>query len=107
MDIKLRGGFGVREGVLAKAGDVVETHAHNFDHITYCRAPMRYEQLDDAGNVVRSVDKPSGGWVFVKAGVKHRLTALVDNCRYDCIYVHRTPDGEISDEHDGWIGAYE
>lgn len=107
MDIKLRGGFGVREGMLAKAGDALETHAHNFDHVTYCRDALRYEQLDAEGNVVRTVDKPRGGWVLVKAGVRHRLTALVDNCRYDCLYVHRTPDGEIVDEYDGWMPGYE
>jgi hypothetical protein len=45
--------------------------------------------------------------VFIEAGVWHRITALADNVRYHCLYTHRTPDGGISDEFDGWHAAYQ
>jgi len=106
MDLRIRGGFGVREGALEKGQSTV-THQHNFDHITYCLGPMRVEQLaSEDGPVVRSVDKPAGGWVLILAGTWHRLTALED-ATYHCLYVHRTPDGQVSDQYDGWMPAYE
>ena len=81
--------------------------------MTYVLGAARVERLEPTNaeetefNVVRSVDKPKGGYVFIEAGVWHRITALSDNVAYHCLYVHRTPDGEISDEFDGWHKAYE
>lgn len=100
----------VREMDFEKAGDVVVGHAHNFDHTTYiARGGLRIEHLDDSDNVVRSVDKRAvdgRNWVLIKAGVRHRITALEDHSRGHCIYSHRTPQGEIVQEWDGWEKAY-
>lgn len=116
MDIKVRGGFGVREGLLEKAGTSTVTHAHNFDHVTYLLGPARVEKLEplsvdehgvpNAFKVVRTIDKARGGWVLIVAGTWHRITALADHVHYHCLFVHRTPDAAISDEFDGWQPAY-
>lgn len=90
-----------------QAGDVVDGHAHNFDHTTYVvRGALRIEALDAEGKVVRSVDRTAGNWVLIKAGVVHRLTALEDHSMGHCIYAHRTPQGDIVQEWDGWEKAY-
>ena len=86
------------------AGDVVEGHAHNFDHTTYVvRGAIRIEADG------RSVEKRAAeghNWVLIKAGVKHRITALEDNTLGHCIYSHRTPQDEIVQHYDGWEKAY-
>lgn len=110
MDVKLYGGFGVRMGHLSK-GQATNTHRHNFPHLTYLRGPGRVEKLEPTNaeetqfRVVKRVDKPKGGHVFIQAGMWHRITALED-LDYDCLYTHRTPDGELTDEFSGWQ-AYE
>jgi hypothetical protein len=116
MEIKLRGGFGVREGVIEAGGSTI-THAHNFPHVTYLLDPAAVELLEplvsaptkpEDFRVVKSVDKPHGGYVFVEAGKWHRIKApSANSVHYHCMFVHRTPDAEISDEFDGWQPAYE
>jgi quercetin dioxygenase-like cupin family protein len=107
------GNIYIREDVLEKEGQQVPGHAHSFDHTTYVpRGALRVERLDEAGNAVQSVEISAANgqnWVLIKAGVKHRLTALEPFTRYHCIYSHRSPnpDGDhvIVQEWDGWEGA--
>lgn len=111
MNFWVGGNIGVREPPMhMKAGEVVEGHEHNFDHVTFIsRGAMRFERLDENGKVVRVVEKHAGpkSWVVIAAGVRHRLTALEDNTFYHCIYAHRTPQGDVVESFDGWQGAYE
>lgn len=89
---------------------VIEGHAHNFDHTTYVvRGSVLIEQLDVDGNVLRSVVKKASdgqNWVLIKSGAIHRLTALEPNTLAHCIYSHRTPQGDIVQEYDGWEASY-
>lgn len=104
------GNIYVREGFLDKAGDFVDGHTHNFDHTTYiARGKVKIEQLDEDGKVVKEVTKDSSmgrNWVLIKKDVHHRLTALTDNSLYHCIYSHRTPQGEVVQDYDGWGSSY-
>lgn len=99
-----------REMHFAKEGAVVEGHTHNFDHVTYIvRGALRIETLDAAGEVAQSVVKRATdgrNFVLIKANVCHRLTALEDDCMGHCIYAHRTPQGDVVQEYDGWRDAY-
>lgn len=94
------------------AGDVVEGHAHNFGHPTYCSAgALRLDQLaHEGGPVVRSIKLTAGTqqrFADVRAGVWHRITALVDGTLYDCFYPHRDADtGEVVPRYNGWDDAY-
>ena len=114
------GNIFIRTQALMKLGQSVESHAHNFDHTTYvAKGAFRIEQLNPthwvdgvptAFAVVRTVEKRAiemHNWVLVKAGIQHRLTALMDDSLYHCIYSHRIPSGEIVEEYDGWMGGYE
>lgn len=104
------GNIYIREMRFEKVGEVVEGHAHNFDHTTYCiRGALRVEKLDAQGKVVQAVTiKATDGhnWVLIKAGVCHRITAVEDNSMGHCIYSHRTPQGDVVEQYDGWPGAY-
>jgi len=104
------GNIFIREGKLDRA-NIMAGHEHNFDHVTYiAKGAARIEKLDAADNVVSSIEKTAEqgqNWVLIKAGVRHRVTALADGTVYHCIYAHRTPQGDIVQEWDGWGKAYE
>lgn len=108
METIVGGNIFIRKGTIAKAGEFVEGHKHNFDHVTIIRrGRFLIEQLDDDHNVVRSVERGAiDGHVLIKAGVEHKLTALEDDSVYWCIYAHRTPQGEIVEQYDGWEQSY-
>jgi hypothetical protein len=107
MDILLRGGFGIRRGELQGVGASTITHKHTFDHITHLQHAGRVEMLDDEGNVVRFKDCPAGGFAFIAKGAMHRIVCTGERLLYECLYIHRNPDGEIVDEYDGWMPGYE
>lgn len=100
----------IREMRFKKAGEVRDGHAHNFDHTTYVASGgLRIEKLSEDGSVERAVDKRASegrNWVLIKAGVRHRITALEDGTIGHCIYAHRTEAGETVEEFNGWMDAY-
>lgn len=104
------GNIFIREMRFDRAGDVVQGHTHNFDHTTYvARGSLLVEALNEDGSVKKSAIKRAGeghNWVLIKKDVKHRITALEDGAIGHCIYAHRTPQGEIVQEYDGWTPAY-
>ena len=101
----------VRQMPFPKASDVVEGHAHAFDHVTYCaRGALKIERLAPDGTVERVIEKRASqgwNWVLIEAGVCHRITALEDNSMVHCIYSHRNPQCEVVQEWDGWTPGYE
>lgn len=106
----ISGNIFLREMRFLTAGDVVQGHAHNFDHTTYvAQGVVRIERLSPDGSVERAVTKRAidgHNWILIKAGVLHRITALEAPSLCHCIYAHRTPQGDIVQEHDGWPEAY-
>lgn len=107
MDLVL-GNIFVRPLYLAKCGDVVQGHAHNFDHATYCvRGAMRVERLRGDGSVEFSVEKAAGDHpILIPAAAVHRIVALSDDTVGHCIYAHRTPQGDVVQQFTGWEPAY-
>jgi quercetin dioxygenase-like cupin family protein len=100
----------IREGRL-DLGNKMEGHEHNFDHVTYiAKGSAKVQKLDASDNVVSEVTKSASqgqNWVLILAGVRHRITALEDGTVYHCIYAHRSPQGDVVQEWDGWGKAYE
>ena len=88
-------------------GEVVESHAHNFDHATWItRGSYRIEAVLPDGTRRNGVFK-AFNMVEIKAGVEHKLTALEDGSEYFCIYPSRNPEtGEVVQEFNGWDEAY-
>lgn len=97
---------------LEREGDVVEGHAHNFDHATFVyKGRVRVERLSADGSVERAVEVSADdgfgrNFILIKAGTIHRITSLQDGSRAVCIYAHRTPQGEVVQEWTGWEPAY-
>lgn len=44
---------------------------------------------------------------LIEAEVEHEFVALSTDGRFDCIYSHREPQGDISQVETGWYGAYQ
>ena len=116
------GNIFIRKNRLAKAGDFVDGHAHNFDHTSYVlKGAVLVEAVTPDGRTIRRVfrspyhaaadlgemDGATEGpnWFLVKAEVTHKITALIDDTEFDCIYSHRTPQGDVIQHWNGWQEA--
>jgi quercetin dioxygenase-like cupin family protein len=85
------------------AGAVVESHAHDFQHTTFCTFGaieiVWWEGAARHSRVLRAGDlRP---YMIIPAGVKHQLKALEDGSVYHCIYTHRTAQGEVVEYYTG------
>lgn len=101
-DLDVTGNIFVREMPFTTAGQQIEGHAHNFDHMTYvARGAARIERGTEA------IEKRAGEWALIEAGITHRITALEDDTLCHCIYAHRTPQGDVVQKSTGWRPAYE
>lgn len=107
----ISGNVFIREMRFEKAGDIVQGHKHNFDHTTYVvRGALLIESLNDDGTVKQSITKRASdgyNWVLIKADVCHRITALEDHSLGHCVYAHRSPQGDVVQEWDGWTPGYQ
>ena len=98
-------------------GEVVDSHAHNFDHVTFITSGSALiEQLDGKdGKVIQTTEKAAyalKNWVLIPKGVWHRITALEGHTIYTCVYSHRryhagdlNDDGCVVEEYTGWLKA--
>jgi hypothetical protein len=88
-----------------KAGDVIDGHEHNFDHTTFNvgQSPLLIEAVVRGQPVETLVDP--GDYRLIKAGVRHKITAMGDRPRFLCVYPHRTPQSLSS--HQGKNAAYD
>ena len=96
----------IRPNLLAKAGDVLPGHLHNFDHtlIVFKGSLRIHGECPDARIVEKEFVAPSHALVL--KDVIHTITALQDDTEFWCVYSHRHPNGEISQEWTGWNDAY-
>lgn len=95
-----------RKNRLDKAGDRVDGHAHNFDHLTviFTGAVRIKAKLSNGQVIEQEFHAPTD--CLIRADVSHEITALEDNTEFWCIYSHRTPQGDVTLEDTGWHAAY-
>lgn len=96
---------------LPKKGDQVGDHEHTYDHVSFITAgSVRIVARDRDRNILWEKDfaagDPSRDRVLVKAEVSHEITALEDNSFFYCIYAHRSPQGDVVQEYNGYETAY-
>lgn len=95
---------------LIKAGDSVQGHQHYFDHTTFVVKGSVHvaavSHLNCRNAERKTKDFTAGQHFLVKANWHHFIKALEDDTRFVCIYSHRTPQGEVVQEYDGWIQAH-
>lgn len=85
------GGVYAREQTL-KAGEEVEKHVHDYDHLSYLGAGRVLIEIED---VLSMLEGPC--MLEVKAGKKHRIQALTD-ITWLCIHAESVADPEIKKE---------
>jgi len=107
----ISGNVFIRPQKLAKAGDKVEGHKHNFDHTTivFSGAVHVRAVLPDGSIIERDFGEGTLHGLrhfLVKADVEHEITALADDTEFWCVYSHREPQGEITLANTGWEDAY-
>lgn len=122
----ISGNIFIRPNDLPKAGDKVDGHPHNFDHTTIVYAGkikvVAHKTLKDEngkylkdengqyqkGEFIAEHEYGNGAedrHVLIKADVLHEITALEDNTVFWCVYSHRTPQGDVIQKFEGWLGA--
>lgn len=97
----------IRPNQLAKAGDQVHGHKHNFDHTTivFTGAIHVKARLPNGETIERDFHAPSH--CLIRAGVEHEITAIEDGTEFWCVYSHRDAQGRVSQVHTGWHEAYQ
>jgi hypothetical protein len=105
------GNIFLRRVQLAKAGDVLHGHTHNFDHTTFVvRGAVRVVATCEGGCMKPKVQDFGEGQEFrhflVQKHWTHEITALTDDVEFYCIYSHRTPQGDVVQDATGWREAY-
>ena len=89
------------------AGTVVAGHTHHFDHTTIVFAgAVHVKATTPDGQVLRERDFHAPAHFLVKAEVWHEISFLEDG-EFWCVYSHRTPQGRVTEDFDGWQPAYQ
>lgn len=103
---RVSGNIFIRPMKFEKAGDKRPGHKHNFDHTTIVFTGSVHVKavLPDGRTMERDFIAPDS--FLVKADVEHVITALADNTEAWCVYSHRTPQGDVVQEYNGWDHAY-
>ena len=97
------GNIFVRRNRMRK-GEVIHGHAHAFDHVSYCTHGAVTVRAGEQVRTIRASDDRN--YILIRAGVEHEITALEERTKFDCVYSHRTPQGEVVEEYTGWDQAY-
>lgn len=94
------GNIWVRQHTLEKAGDEVDTHEHEFDHVsllTQGKARVEIEGFEPKEFVAPT-------FIIIKKQHKHKIIAVEDNVNWYCVFALRDLDGEVvdlySEQHD-------
>lgn len=103
---RVSGNIYIRPSGVLKRGDVATGHRHHFDHTTIVfSGSVHVRAVCPDGRVIeRDFHAPDS--FLVLADVEHEITALEDGTVYWCVYAHRTPQGEVTQEYTGWYDAY-
>lgn len=100
------GNLFLRPNYLEKAGDKVDGHTHNFDHMTVVwEGRVKVNAVFPDGRTMTQEFGRSEHFL-VKAEVAHEIIALEDNTMFMCIYAHRDAQGQVTQKHEGWMDAY-
>lgn len=104
-----------------RAGDSVQGHTHNFDHVTLIltgAVRIKYRRQTADGKIelqgereFRAPNKlydasAEPAFALIRANVMHEIIALEDNTHCWCVFAHRDPTtGEVVEQWNGWRGA--
>jgi hypothetical protein len=94
IDLGYFGNIWVKQNRLLKNNHNGGGHAHKFDHVTLlCQGKVKVEI---EGYESKEFTAPT--FIIIKKEHQHKITALVDNTIYYCIFALRGIDGEVVDD---------
>lgn len=97
----------IRPNGFMKAGETIVGHTHNFDHTSIViYGELHVVVKDIEGRIVIQGDFIAGEHFLVKAQYLHEMTSKVDGTHFICIYSHRTPQGDVIQQYNGWGENY-
>jgi len=99
------GNIFIRPNKLEKAGSGTPAHSHNFDHTTIVFKGSIHVHATLPNGTVIERDFVAPSHFLVRRDVLHAIFALEDNTEYWCVYSHRSPQGDIVQEWNGWREA--
>lgn len=102
----ISGNVFIRKNPLAKTGDGVSGHKHNFDHTTIVFKGSVHVKATLPDGTVLERDFVAPDHFLVRADAEHEITATADDTEFWCVYSHRTPQGDVAQEYTGWYDAY-
>jgi hypothetical protein len=91
------GPFHVYPFVLHKAGDCTVLHAHAHDHFTRGNKKIAVYSLTPSGAEALETINGFSDWRVVKAGVRHIVIALEDDCYCECLFSNFDENGRVGD----------
>lgn len=117
------GNIFIRRNRLAKVGDFIKGHKHNFDHTSFVyKGAVKVELLSPIDGVTYKSIHPSPYFAdkiiledgykfgphhfFCRARVHHLITALADDTEFDCVYAHRNGANEIVQTYEDNLTAH-
>lgn len=100
------GNIFIRANRSEAVGDRVDGHKHNFDHTTIVhKGAIHVRATLPSGQIIER-DFVAPSHCLIRADVEHEITALEPITEFWCVYSHRTPQAEITQEFTGWEDAY-
>ena len=92
-----------RQIKLAKAGDSIPGHTHNYDHVTIViRGKVNILGLDADGSEVVNEVLEAPQIINVPKDLKHRVIALTDDSEVWCVFPHRDKDSNLTDSQSSY-----
>jgi hypothetical protein len=88
------GNIWVRQNSIDHAGDCFPGHEHHFDHVTLLVQGKVLVEVD--GYEPKEFQAPT--FIVIKKDKQHKITALVDNVVYYCVFALRDDNGEVLEE---------
>jgi len=100
------GSLRIRKWVDGKEGDCIPGHGHKHNHTTFVMSGIcRIEAtLLDGSKFDETFIAPTHAPIL--AGVRHKLTAMVDGTEWWCVFSHRDFNGQVIEDSIGNEEAY-
>ena len=96
----------IRPIQLPEVGSKVAGHKHNFDHTTIVfKGAVHVSATTHDGRVIERDFVAPSHFLVVK-DTTHEITATEPGTEFWCVYAHRTPQGDVVQDNNGWGPAY-
>ena len=96
-DLGFFGNIWVRQIKLEKSGDQLDGHKHHFDHVSFLTKGSVSVEVE--GKEPKEFKAPT--FVIMKKELDHKVTALVDDVDWWCVFALRDLDGSPIEVYEG------